>query len=94
MMPNGSVLIEAAAELAQVEIRTIRQWAAIGALEIEWRGEMEVVRLDRVKFLASSWNMSSRSRSSEREAIRGLLGDASVETPSVAELQQLARERG
>jgi hypothetical protein len=94
MMPNGSVLIEAAAELARVDVRTIRQWAAIGAVEIEWRGEMEVVRLDRVKFLASTWNMTTRTRSSEREAIRGLLGDATVDTPSVTGLQKLARERG
>jgi hypothetical protein len=94
MMPHGSVLLEAAAELARVDVRTIRQWAAIGAIEIEWRGEMEVVRLDRVKFLSSTSNMPSRGRSSEREAIRGLLGDATVDTPSVTELQQLARERG
>jgi hypothetical protein len=61
MMPNGSVLLEAAAELARVDVRTIRQWAAIGAVEIDWRGEMEVVRLDRVKFLASTWNMTGRT---------------------------------
>ena len=93
MMPSGSVLIEAAAELAHVEVRTIRQWAAIGALEIEWRGDMEVVRLDRVKFLSSAWNMPSRDPG-ERQALRGLLGDATVDTPSVTGLQQLARERG
>ena len=94
MMPNGSVLLEAAAELARVDVRTIRQWAAIGAVEIEWRGEMEVVRLDRVKFLASAWTITTRTRASEREAIRGLLGDTSVDTPSVTGLQELARERG
>jgi hypothetical protein len=94
MMPNGSVLLEAAAELARVDVRTIRQWAAIGAVEIEWRGEMEVVRLDRVKFLASTWNMTTRARGSERVAIRGLLGDTTVDTPSVTGLQKLARERG
>jgi hypothetical protein len=94
MMPNGSVPIAAAAELAQVDVRTIRQWAAIGAIEIEWRGDMEVVRLDRLKFLVSTWEMPGRDRSSERVAIRGLLGDATVNTPSVTDLQQLARERG
>jgi hypothetical protein len=94
MMPNGSVLLEAAAELARVDVRTIRQWAAIGAVEIEWRGEMEVVRLDRIKFLAGTWNITTRTRGSEREAIRGLLGDTTVDTPSVRGLQKLARERG
>ena len=94
MMPNGSVPIEAAAELADVDVRTIRQWAAIGAIEIEWRGEMEVVRLDRLKFLVSTWEMPGRDRSSQREAIRGLLGDATIITPSVTSLQELARERG
>ncbi|MDQ4107848.1 MAG: hypothetical protein M3138_03450 [Actinomycetota bacterium] len=93
-MPNGSVLIEAAAELTGVDVRTIRQWAAIGAVEIEWKGDMEVVRLDRVKFLASTWNMTGRTHGSEREAIRGLLGETTVETPSVTGLQKLARERG
>jgi hypothetical protein len=93
MMPNGSVLIEAAAELAGVDVRTIRQWAVIGAIEIEWRGEMEVVRLDRVKYLSSTYNMPIRNPSAERQALRGLLGDATLDTPSVAALQQLARER-
>lgn len=94
MMPNGSVPIEAAAELADVDVRTIRQWAAIGAIEIERRGEMEVVRLDRLKFLVSTWEIPNRDRSSERVGIRGLLGDATVNTPSVTDLQQIARERG
>jgi hypothetical protein len=93
-MPNGSVPIEAAAELALVDVRTIRQWAAIGAIEIERRGETEVVPLDRLKFLVSTWNIPSRDRSSERVAIRGLLGEARVLTPSVTGLQELARERG
>jgi hypothetical protein len=94
MMPKGSVPIDAAAELADVDVRTIRQWAAIGAIEIERRGEMEVVRLDRLKFLVSTWEIPNRDRSSDRVAIRGLLGDVTVNTPSVTDLQQLARERG
>jgi hypothetical protein len=38
--------------------------------------------------------MTTRTCGSEREAIRGLLGDTTVDTPSVRGLQKLARERG
>jgi hypothetical protein len=90
---NDSVSLETAAELARVDARTIRQWAAIGAIEIEWRGDRELVRLDRVKFLASAWSLPSRDPGDDRRALRGLLGEMSVGTPSVRELQQLARAR-
>jgi hypothetical protein len=93
MRSNGSVSLETAAELAHVDVRTIRQWAAIGAIEIEWRGDTEIVRLDRVKFLAGAWSLPTRSPEAERRALRGLLGEMTVGTPSVRELQQLARAR-
>lgn len=93
MRSNDSVLLETAAELARVDARTIRQWAAIGAIEIGWGGDREIVRLDRVKFLASAWSLPSRGPGSERQALRGLLGEVTVGTPSVRELQQLARAR-
>ena len=93
MRSNGSVLLETAAELAHVDARTIRQWAAIGAIEIEWQGDREIVRLDRVKFLASAWSPPRPSPGAERRALRGLLGETTVGTPSVRELQQLARAR-
>jgi hypothetical protein len=93
MRSNGSVSLETAAELARVDARTVRQWAAIGAIEIEWQGDREIVRLDRVKFLANAWSLPSRSPGVERRALRGLLGEMTVGTPSVRELQQLARAK-
>ncbi len=52
LIKGASVSIHAAAELTNVEVRKIRQWAATGALTIESRGDMEVVRLHEVKALS------------------------------------------
>ena len=49
-----SVTIEAAAELVDVDAATIRHWSKTGALQIERLGDMEVVRLDRVHWLAAT----------------------------------------
>lgn len=92
LIKGASVPIRVAAELANVEVRAIRQWAAIGALKIEWQGDMEVVRLDKVQQVSgSSWRGSPDSR---REALRGHLQGVTIDTLSVTGLQQLARERG
>ena len=53
-MGEGSVTIESAAELLNVEVRAIRQWSAIGSLQIERRGDVELVHLGQVKALARS----------------------------------------
>ena len=88
---NASVTIEAAAELANVDICTIREWSADGVLEIERRGEMEAVRLDKVDALARA--EAARTRTA-RGALRGLLGEATRTDPlDVTELQGLVRER-
>lgn len=91
LMKGASVPIHAAAELANVEIRAIRQWAATGSLTIESRGDMEVVRLDEVKALSGTrWR---RSPSRRGEALRGRMAGETTETLSVLDLQEKARDR-
>ena len=90
LIKGASVPIGVAAELANVEVRAIRQWAAAGALGIDWQGDMEVVQLDKVQQLSGSWRGSPSSR---REALRGRLRGVTIDDLSVTGLQQLARER-
>lgn len=92
LVKGASVPIDVAAELANVEVRAIRQWAAMDALKIEWRGGMEVVPLDQVQTL-SGW--AGRTGSDPRRAaLRGRLRGVMTDTLSVTGLQELARERG
>jgi hypothetical protein len=78
-------------ELANVEVGAIRQWAASGALTIESRGEMEVVRLDEVKALSGTPRRRSPSR--RGEALRGRMAGETTQTLSVLDLQEKARTR-
>lgn len=88
---NASVTIEAAAELANVDIITIRKWSANGFLEIEQRGGMEAVRLEDVDALATA---EASRMTMQRGALRGLLREkAKVEPLDVSGLQKLVRER-
>jgi hypothetical protein len=87
-----SVSIQAAADLAGVDVGQIRRWAAIDGLEIHRRGHIETVVLERVMALSAS--ARRRSASKDRDALRARLEDARVETPSVSSLQELARDRG
>jgi hypothetical protein len=92
---DGTVSIESAAELMQVEVRAIRQWSAIGSLQIERRGDVELVHLAQVKALARSSVVIGDRKEIQRGGLRGLLREAKVVDPqSVAGLQALARERG
>jgi hypothetical protein len=84
------VTIEAAAELVNVDTNTIRAWSDSGFIEIEWRGDMEVVRLDLIEAVATS---QRRPRSRERSGLRARLEGTVVGDPDVGALQQLARER-
>jgi hypothetical protein len=86
---GASVPLRAAGELAGVDVDQIRRWAADGAVLIEQRGELEVVRLDVVEALSDA-PKPSRDR---RYMLRRLLEGAKLETRSVIELQRLARER-
>ena len=90
---NGSVTIESAAELMNVDVRSLRQWSAIGSLDIERRGDDEFVHLGQVQALVRSGIVPGRV-DAKRGALRGLLKEAkSVDAQSVAGLQELARER-
>ena len=89
---HPAVTIEAAAELTSLDIPTLREWARLGDLVIERRGDMEVVQLDVVTALAS------RHRASKRGALHDRLKEAEGATRTdvvvkVADLQELARER-
>jgi hypothetical protein len=91
LVRHPSVTIEAAAELNDIDVATVRGWAHEGVLVIEQRGDMEVVQLEEVKALAA------RRRATKRGGLLDRLAD-SGETPagqvvSIADLQVLARER-
>ena len=90
---DGSVTIETAAEVTAIEVRTIRQWSAVGSLTIERRDDVELVDLRQVEALVRS-GVVPGARSARRGALRGLLREAGVVgATSVAGLQELARER-
>jgi hypothetical protein len=92
---DGSVPIESAAELMNVEVRAIRQWSAIGSLHIERRGDVELVHLAQVKALARSSIVIGDRKENQRGGLRALLREGTpVDAQSVAGLQALARERG
>jgi hypothetical protein len=89
MLTKGAAVpLHVAGELADVEVGTIRRWAQLGSLEIEDRGDMEVVRLDRVLYLAES----SDGRSDPRMTLRALLHGTKTDTVGVVDLQEHARE--
>jgi DNA-binding transcriptional MerR regulator len=89
---NASVTIAAAARLVDIDVATIRHWSDIGSIEIEQRGEMDVVRLDRVRMLTDSSRVVTKG--TPYGLLRALLRDApKTETPSVVVLQELAREK-
>ncbi len=91
LIRHPSVTIEAAAELTDVDVPTVRAWAREGALVIEQRGDMEVVKLDEVKALAA------RRRAAKRGGLHDRLADSGTtpaeEVVNIADLQGLARER-
>lgn len=87
--PRASVTVDAAANLVHIDAETIRRWSKDGSIEIELRGDMEVVRLDQVRQAAAT----RRERRSNRAALRARLDGATVEDLSVIDLQELARER-
>lgn len=88
--PKASVTVDAAANLVQLDVETIRRWSADGTIEIELRGDMEVVRLDQVRHAAAT---RPRPRVSSRAALRARLDGATIEDLSVVDLQELARGR-
>jgi|SRR5918994_2721882 hypothetical protein len=88
---KASVTVEAAAQLAGIDEGTIRHWSEIGALNIESRGDMEVVRLDRVHWLSQAPHLATRV--SRNAALKDRLGEATTETLDVSDLQELARDR-
>src|SRR5215211_2078817 len=86
--PKASVTVEAAAALVDVDTGTIRAWSRSGSIELEVRGDMEVVRLDQVRAVAAG-----RARHRPRgAALRERLDGARLpSTLSVTDLQALAR---
>ena len=88
---NSSVTVEAAARLVNVDVATIEHWSEVGSIEIEQRGDMDVVRLDQVRQLSDSSRVGARTR---HGSLRALLRDAEpIESPSVVGLQELVRAK-
>ena len=91
---DGSVTIESAAQLLNIEVRAIREWSAIGSIQIDRRGDVELVHLGQVRALARSPVALGDRKETTRGGLRGLLrGAGTVDAQSVAGLQALARER-
>ena len=92
---DGSATIESAAELLNVEVGTIRQWSAIGSLQIERQGDVELVHLGQLRALARSPIVTGDRGENQRGGLRALLREATpVDAQSLAGLQASARERG
>lgn len=90
---DGSVTIEAAAELMGIDVRVLREWSAIRSLRIERRDDEEVVHLGQVRSLARSPLGPGANAEPRRGALRVLLRDTRTDAKSIAGLQELARER-
>jgi hypothetical protein len=73
---NASVPIEIAADQAGVDVAQIRRWADIQGLEIQRRGSLETVRLDRVMALSASARRNDAR--STRGALKARLADAAA----------------
>ena len=84
---NASVTIDAAAQLTDIDASTIRHWSEVRALEIEHRGDMEVVRLDRVASLLSQSPHRVLKTETRNAALKDRLGGATLETLDVTDLQ-------
>jgi len=93
LIRHPSVTIEAAAELTDVDVPTVRGWARGGSIVIEQRGDMEVVQLDEARALAIR-RRASRNRAI-RDRLRGADGGSAqlAEVVNIADLQELVRER-
>jgi hypothetical protein len=93
LIRHPAVTITAAAELANVDVATLRGWVGLGSLATEHRGDMEVVQLDEVTALASrhraSRNGALRDRLRQDDGTVTVVGDL----VNVADLQALARTR-
>lgn len=89
---DASVPIDAAAELARVDVITIRRWSADGLLAIERRGDIEAVRLAEVDLLAAG---GARRGTGERNGqLRSLLREAPTQEPvDINGLQEQIRDR-
>ncbi len=91
---DGSVTIEVAAELMNIEVGAIREWSAIGSLQIERQGDSEMVHLNEVKALVRSPVASGEPMEPRRAALLDLLRETTTaDAGSVVGLQELARER-
>ena len=90
----ASVTVEAAARLVNVDVARIRHWSDVGSLEIQQRGDMDVVRFDQVRALATSARMGTEGTRAGFGALQALLRDTErTESVSVSLLQEIVREK-
>lgn len=87
---DASVPIAEAAVRAGVDVEQIHRWSEVGGVQILGRGGRQLVRLDQVMAMAAA---ARRRHPKSRSALIARLADARVENPSVANLQQGARDR-
>ena len=87
---NGPTPIQAAADLAGVDIAQIRRWADVGGIEIQRRGGIETVILERVMALSAS--VRRRRSGGDRDSLRARLADAEAENRKIPDPQHVARD--
>jgi hypothetical protein len=82
---SGPVRLQAAADLAGVDVNQIRRWADIGGVEIQRRGGMETVAIEQVVAMSAS---ARRLRAGYgRDSLRARLADGKVQKRSISDLE-------
>jgi uncharacterized protein YigA (DUF484 family) len=90
----ASVTVEAAARLVDVDVARIRHWSDVGSLEIQQRGDMDVVRFDQVRALATKARIGTEGTRTGFGSLQALLRDTEqIESVSVSRLQEIVREK-
>ncbi len=87
---NARVPIVTAAELTGVDVAQIRRWAEIDGLEIQRRGGVELVHLDRVVALSAA--ARRRGSRSSRSTLRARLADAASQKATVSGVEEAVRD--
>lgn len=82
---SGPVRLQAAADLAGVDVNQIRRWADIGGVEIQRRGGLETVAIEQVVAMSAS---ARRLRTGYgRDSLRARLADGKVQKRSISDLE-------
>ena len=66
---GAGVTVEAAAELAGVDVAAVRRWQALGLLSVELRGSIEAVPLRQLEVLMRRYPHRERLNDAELERL-------------------------